>query len=72
MSNYLLAEFQAESVYYLLCKRLNIDNPSAEYLSGYVKAHAETPEISLEVVIKSAGLIDQMGRDRLKPRKETE
>jgi hypothetical protein len=67
-----LCEFEAESVCYLLCKRLNIDNPSAEYLSDYVKAHAQTPEISLEVVIKSAGLIEQMGRGRLKPRKEKE
>jgi IrrE N-terminal-like domain len=67
-----LREFEAESVCYLLCKRLNIDNPSAEYLSDYVKAHAQTPESSLELVIKSAGLIEQMGRDRLKPRKEKE
>jgi hypothetical protein len=29
--------------------------------------HRETPEISLECVMKSAGLIEQMGRDRLKP-----
>jgi len=67
-----LCELEAESVCYLLCKRLDIDNPSAEYLSDYVKAHAQTPKISLEVVIKSAGLIEQMGRDRLKPRRETE
>ncbi len=67
-----LCEFEAESVCYLLCRRLGIDNPSAEYLSGYVKNHKETPAISLECVMKSAGLIEQMGRERLKPRKEKE
>ena len=65
-----LCEFEAESVCYLLCRRLGIDNPSAEYLSGYVKNHQETPRISLECVMKSAGLIEQMGRECLKTRKE--
>ena len=67
-----LREFEAESVCYLLCQRLGIDNPSAEYLSQYMGNHKETPAISLVCVIKSAGLIVQMGRERLKPRKETE
>jgi hypothetical protein len=63
-----LREFEAESVSYLLCSRLGIENPSAEYLSGYIKKHNDTPKISLDCVIKSAGLIEQMGRERLKPR----
>src|SRR5262249_37405793 len=63
-------EFEAESVSYLLCGRFGIDSPSAEYLSGYVKNHNETPEISLDSVIKAAGLIEQMGRERLKPRQQ--
>ena len=67
-----LREFEAESVCYLLCQRLGINNPSAEYLAQYMGKHKETPAISLECVIKSAGLIEQMGHERLKPRKETE
>lgn len=67
-----LGEFEAESICYLLCMRLGIDSPSAEYLSQYMKNHKETPAISLECVMKSAGLIEQMGRERLKPRKEKE
>ena len=62
-------EFQAESVCYLVCRRLGIDNPSDEYLSNYVKVHEETPEISLDRVMTATGLIEQMGRERLKPRK---
>jgi hypothetical protein len=55
-------EFEAESVCYLLCKRLSIVNPSEQYLAGYL--HEETPSISLDCVMKAAGLIEQMGRER--------
>lgn len=65
-------EFEAESVCYLVCSRLGIDNPSDEYLSGYVGKNEETPAISLECVMRAAGLVEQMGRERLKPRKEKE
>ena len=67
-----LREFEAESVCYLMCTRLGIDNPSAEYLSGYMKDRKDTPTISLECVMKAAGLIEQMGRERVKPRKDRE
>jgi hypothetical protein len=63
-------EFEAESVAYLICERLGIKNPSVEYLAGYMGKNQEVPGISLECVIKVAGLIEQMGRQRLKPRKE--
>jgi hypothetical protein len=52
--------------------RLGIDSPSAKYLSEYLEYRKETPPISLECVMKSAGLIEQMGRGRLKPRKDIE
>lgn len=63
-------EFEAESVCYLVCQRLGIDNPSEEYLSAYVKNNREVPQISLEAVMLASGLIEKMGRQRLKPRKE--
>jgi hypothetical protein len=67
-------EFEAESICYLLCGRLGIENPSEKYLAHYLKENAagDVPAISLECVMKSAGLIEQMGRGRLKPRKERE
>jgi IrrE N-terminal-like domain len=65
-----LCELEAESVCYLVCSRLGIDNPSAEYLSSYIENHQNTPTISVECVMKSAWLIEQMGRGRLTPRKE--
>jgi hypothetical protein len=52
----------------------NIENPSQKYLASYLKSNekGDVPAISLECVMKSAGLIEQMGRGRLKPRKERE
>ncbi len=67
-----MREFEAESVCYLVCNRLGIDNPSDEYLAGYLQHHSETPSISLDCVMKAAGLIEQRGRTHLKPRKEKE
>ena len=65
-------EFEAESVAFLVCGRLGIENPAAEYLSQYVNSHASTPAISLNCVLKSAGLIEQMGQSRLNLRKRKE
>jgi len=62
-------EFEAESVTYLVCSRLGIDNPSAEYLAGYAKTEDQVPDISLDSVIKAAGLVEEMGKRRLSPRK---
>jgi len=41
---------------------------SAEYLAAYVRDYETTPPISLDAVMKSYWLIEQMGRDRLKLR----
>jgi hypothetical protein len=63
-------EFEAESVCYLICARLGIDNPSEQYLANY--AGSETPPISLDCVLKAGGLIEQMGKGRmgLRPKKK--
>ncbi len=63
-----IREFEAESVCYLVCARRGIQNPSAEYLAGYVRNYETTPPISLDAVMKSSWLIEQMGRERLKLR----
>jgi hypothetical protein len=63
-------EFEAESATYLLTQRLGIDNPSAEYLSGYLKNNRDIPPISLECVMKAAGLIEEMGKKKLPTRKD--
>ena len=67
-------EFEAESICYLACSRLRIESPSSEYLADYWDKNKEgdVPPISLERVMTAVGLVEQMGRERLKPRKEKE
>jgi hypothetical protein len=62
-------EFEAESVSYLVCIRLGLETASDEYLAGYVRQCPVTPVISLDRVMKSVGLIEQMGRTHLGLRK---
>ena len=62
------AEFEAESVCHIVCKRAGLEHSSAAYLSGYFGRFDEIPPISIECVMKAAGLIEQMGDTRLKPR----
>jgi hypothetical protein len=62
-------EFEAESVSYLVCTRLGIDTASDEYLAGYVRRCPATPPISLDRVLKSVWLLEQMGRASLGLRK---
>jgi hypothetical protein len=62
-------EFEAESIAYLVCARSGIRNPSEMYLAGYVKEQEQVPPISLDCVMKTAGLIETMSRQRMKPRK---
>ena len=63
-------EFEAESVAYLVCGRLGIENPSEQYLAGYFGRDPVVPNISIDLVMRSAGLIEQMGREKMKPRKD--
>lgn len=66
--NGLSEEFEAESVAYLVCSRLGIETPSAEYLSGYLAANRTVPPISLDCVLKTAGLIEAMTLRKMKLR----
>jgi hypothetical protein len=66
---HIIEESEAESVCYLVCARLGIDNPSENYLAYLANDKADIPPISLECVMAASGLIERMGRERLKPRK---
>lgn len=63
-------EFEAESVAYLLCGRLGIDIPSDQYVAGYLMQNQPIPKISVECIMKAAGLIEKMGQERQKLRKD--
>jgi hypothetical protein len=67
--SYTVREFEAESVTYLVCTRAGLDNPSAEYLSSFFNQHDDTPQISLDCVMKSAGYIENICNKKMQLRK---
>ena len=67
-----IEEFEAESVAYLVCLRCGIDISSEQYLSGFLEENEQVPPISLERVMKAAGLIESMSQRRMKPRKPSQ
>lgn len=58
MFSYNVKEFEAESVCWILCERHGIQSPSAAYLSHFLEANDELPDISVETVLKAAGRIE--------------
>jgi hypothetical protein len=52
-----------------VCNRLGLRNPSDTYLYRYLEANDQVPDISLECVVKAAGIIEGMRQKRLRPRK---
>ena len=63
-------ELEAESVAYLVCLRAGIDCASETYLADYARSNNEIAAISLERVMASAGLVEDMSRRRMEPRGE--
>ena len=63
-------ELEAESVSYLVCKRLGIKSEAEAYLSGYISEHETVGEMSLHHVLTVAGKIISMC-ERLLPKKKS-
>lgn len=63
-------EFEAESVCWLVCERMGINNPSAQYLSGYLNANNEIPDISIDAILKAVLIIETMINGNKEVRKD--
>lgn len=63
-------EFEAESVCWLVCERMELKNPSAVYLSGYLNNNKEITDISIETVLKSVSTIESLINTSKEPKKE--
>jgi len=63
-----VAEIEAESVAYVVCRRAGLETRSAEYLSSYVEDNSDIDAISLDLVSRVAGRLEEMGRRLLAPR----
>ncbi|BBO34799.1 ImmA/IrrE family metallo-endopeptidase [Lacipirellula parvula] len=62
-------EFEAESVCYLVCKRIGLETKSDEYLASYCDKNRNVPHISLDRVLSVARQIEEMGRRKLSVRR---
>jgi len=62
-------EFEAESISFLVCKRIGLETTSDEYLSNYMIRNEFIPKISFETVLSVAGYIEQMTESGFKPKK---
>jgi hypothetical protein len=61
-------EIEAESVAHIVCRRAGLETRSVEYLSSYVEDNSDIDGISLDLVSRVAGRIEEMGRRLLPPR----
>ena len=59
-------EIEAESVSFLVCKRLGLQTTSEAYLSNYIKDHKSIPPISFDTILTVSGYIEQMGTNKFK------
>lgn len=58
-------EFEAETVAFLVCRRLDIDYNPVKYLAGYVDVDCKIPDISLDSVFRAVDLIEQMSKEHM-------
>ncbi len=64
-----VAEIEAEAVSHTVCRRAGLITHSAEYLSNYIDDETSVHGVSLDLVSRVAGYIEEMGRRLLPPRK---
>ena len=55
-------EFEAETVSFLVCRRLGIEYDPKEYLAGYIKEDRQIPDISLDFIFRAVDQIEQMAK----------
>jgi hypothetical protein len=63
-------EIEAESVAFLVCKRLGLEASSNKYLSSYIKntSNEKLPEVSLDTILTVTNQIERMGRPGYTPK----
>jgi predicted metallopeptidase len=64
-------ELEAETISYLICKKLGLETRSEEYLSGYITSNDDLEQFSFELVIKTADKIEEFLFQKWTTLKET-
>ena len=65
-------EIEAEAVSYIVCERCGLNSASAEYLSSYIEGDRIPETVSLELITKVAGKLEQWGQRLFTPKKPKE
>ncbi|MDB6058656.1 MAG: hypothetical protein JWO95_2500 [Verrucomicrobiales bacterium] len=67
-TSHAVAELEAEAVSYIVCRRAGLKTQSVQYVSGFLEDSSEFENISLDLISRVAGRIEQMGYRLLPPR----
>jgi hypothetical protein len=63
-----VAEIEAESVAHIVCARAGLHTRSAEYLASFVEDSDDLDAVSLDLISRVAGRLEDMGKRLLPPR----
>jgi hypothetical protein len=63
-----VAEIEAEAVAYIVCRRAGLKTRSDEYLSTFLEDSLELESVSIDLISRVSGRIEEMGRRALAPR----
>ena len=63
-------EFEAETVCWIVSARMGIESPSARYLSGYLENNQMIPDVSVDAIMRAAGMAESLVNGTARPRKE--
>lgn len=53
-------ELEAETVSYLICRKIGLESRAAEYIAGYITSDEDLKQFSHEIVIKTADKIESL------------
>lgn len=65
-----VVEFEAETACWLVCERLGIESASVGYLASYLEDNEYIPNVSVDAMLRAAGMIESLLTGEIKPRKE--
>lgn len=65
-------ELEAETVSFLLCKKMGLETRAAEYIAGYITSEDDLLKFSYESVIKTADKIEDLFELKMKPSTENQ
>ena len=57
-------EFEAECISWLISKRNNLENPSEEYLAGYLGSFRTIPKVNIDIIFKVVHYIENLLKGR--------